>query len=148
MRFSYGCQCCTGSGVITACCPGAVPNNLTLTVTRSLGTACGCLVGTYSLVWDGTQGAWVWTGTVCGVSFEWFFSCNTSFSYFQLSGGVPPFFFPGCAFGDAGNGNAATLSCSPFHVTGAFSPQDPPATGHAACPCGSTADLFNYDVTG
>jgi hypothetical protein len=135
--FYENCDCCGGGGgVTTSCCPGAIPNTLTLTVTSS--GDCGCMDGSsFTLTYDSGTARWKGGGTAggCGgrrIDFELY--CNS----FIASWTLKVTWSDSCADREGGHG---TLSCSPLSIGWAISP------GGNQCDCGNPPGIFFFTVT-
>ncbi len=140
-EFDWVCACAgagsgTGSGtqgVLTGCCPGAIPRTLTFTIHLTSGTCAGLDGATVTVTTVGNIGIWTnGAGTVIGGS-TWLANLNCDASGWHVN-------FTTGEVGCSNNNpvDAAIVSCAPLHLTAAgFS------TG-VGCP---TCPSITYDVT-
>jgi hypothetical protein len=120
----------TSSGVLTNCCPGAIPR----TLTASLGSDCPDLNGLAVGLTFGLDVANTWTGFITIAGAAWRFDLSCSGSQWQVS------FAKDSIACFTGQTNASIISCSPLHLT--------VSTGLSGSGCGLCGPgVISLDIT-
>ncbi len=137
-EFDYSCHCAgagsgsgsggTSTGVLTACCPSALPTTLSATFTVTSGTYATMDGQTVSIVWDGVR--WIGSGGFGGVTWTVQLLCSGSSWSLTVT--------PNSGLCATAAGSTTLVACTPLMIT---STGNGPIPGTCIAGAGATFDM-------